>query len=492
MSKKLYITTAIPYVNGAPHIGHAMDYLLADIWARYHRANGQDVRYQIGTDEHGNKNAIKAAEQDITPQEYVDEAFKPFRYMAQKVGAEFTDVIRTTDEHHKSSVQHIWQQLKPHIYKSSYEGWYCTGCEQFYTDKEVQETNGTCPNHQKPYEHLSEVNYYLRCSDFTDQIREAIETGKMEIVPEYRKNELLELIKDGVKDVSISRPKKSLSWGVNVPDDPEQVIYVWIDALSNYITVLGYPEDDTWQLYWPADVQVIGKDILRFHALIWPSILLGIGLPLPKKILAHGFVNIGGTKISKSLGNGIDPHEIIDGYGVDAFRYYFSRHIPTLDDGDFTWEKFETAYNTELSNELGNLVQRIVAMVNRYQEGVIGDGVKAEHDSNSYHEAMRSLEFNRAIDEVWLMIRSLNVYLEDTKPWIVAKTKETDPESAAHLEEILLHAVGTIEQIADLLAPFLPTTADAIKHIFADGVISPYQGVLFPKKYLHTTEPAKH
>ena len=253
--------------------------------------------------------------------------------------------------------------------------------------------------------------------------------------------------------------------------------------------MLGYPENEAWREYWPADVQVIGKDILRFHAIIWPAILLGIGLALPKKILAHGFVNIGGSKISKSLGNGIDPSEIIDQYGLDAFRYFFARHIPTQDDGDFTYEKFETAYNTELSNELGNLVQRVVAMVNRYQAGVVGDGVKAEHDSESYHEAMRDLEFNKALDAVWLTIRSLNQYLEDVKPWNVAKAKDTDPEAAGHLEEILLHAVGTLQQVAELLAPFLPTTSAAITKIFEGGVITPYEGVLFPKKYLHTPDP---
>lgn len=489
--KNLYVTTAIPYVNGTPHIGHALDYLLADIWARYQRQQGEKVRFQIGTDEHGNKNAAKAAELGLTPQAYVDQAHLPFREMADKVGSSFTDVIRTTDEHHKAAVQYIWQQLQPHIYKSTYEGWYCNGCEQFYTDKEVETSGGTCPNHQIPYERLSEENYYLRASDFTDQIRTAIETNKMRIVPEFRRRELLELIKDGVQDVSISRPRRSLSWGVPVPGDDSQVMYVWVDALSNYITVLGYPEDSNWQSYWPADIQVIGKDIMRFHAIIWPAILLGIGLSLPKTLLVHGFVNIGGAKISKSLGNGIDPHEIIDNYGVDAFRYFFARHIPTQDDGDFTWERFEHAYNSELSNDLGNLVQRVVAMINRYQAGVIGDDLQAEHDSQLYHDAMKELAFDKAIEEVWLTIRSLNQYLENVKPWQVAKDRDTNPDAEAHLSEILSHASGTLQQIAHLLMPFLPGTATTIIRIFEGGVISPYQGVLFPKIYLHTEEP-KH
>ncbi len=491
MSKKLYITTAIPYVNGKPHIGNALDYLIADIWTRYHRANGQEVRFQVGTDEHGNKIAAKAEEANMTPQQYADSMYGNFEVLMKAVNASYTDFIRTTDEHHKKSVQYIWEKLQPYIYKGTYTGWYCVGDEAFFTDKEVQANNGICPNHNKPYEHLSEENYYFKLSAFTDKIREAIDDHKFDIVPGFRKNELLKLLESGLEDISISRPRKNLSWGVPIPGDDTQVMYVWIDALSNYITVLGYPDDESWREYWPADVQVVGKDILRFHAAIWPAMLIGLDLPLPKKVLAHGFIDVGGTKMSKTIGNVVDPMEIIENYGVDAFRYFFSRHIPTLDDGDFTWEKFETAYNTELSNELGNLVQRVVTMVNRYQEGVIGEGVKAEHDSNGYHEAMRSLEFNKAMDEVWVMVRSLNIYLEDTKPWIVAKTKDTDPESAAHLEEILLHAVGTLEQIADLLTPFLPDTAGAIKHIFADGVISKYDGVLFPKKYLHTPEPTR-
>lgn len=489
MSKKLYITTAIPYVNGKPHIGHALDYLIADIWARYHRANGQEVKFQAGTDEHGNKNAAKAVEAGLTPQQYVDQSHVNFKDFITALGVQYTDFVRTTDAHHVSSVQYIWQKLLPYIYKGTYEGWYCNGCESFVTDKEAQANNGVCPDHQQPYIRLSEDNYYFKLSSFTEQIRAALDAHRFEIVPKFRENEFRSLLDSGLQDISISRPKKSLSWGVPVPGDDSQVMYVWIDALSNYITVIGYPDDPTWQEYWPADIQVVGKDILRFHAAIWPAMLIGLDLPLPKKLLVHGHIGSGGVKMSKSIGNVVDPMEVIENYGVDGFRYFFSRHIPTLDDGDFTWEKFETAYNTELSNELGNLVQRVVAMVNRYQAGVIGEGVKAEHDSQAYHDAMHDLEFNKALDAVWVTIRSLNQYLEDVKPWEVAKRKDTDPDSVGHLEEILLHAVGTLQQIAELLTPFMPTTAAAITKIFEGGVITPYEGVLFPKKYLHTTDP---
>jgi methionyl-tRNA synthetase len=489
MTKKdLYITTAIPYVNGTPHIGNALDYLLADIWTRYKMQNGRAVRFQVGTDEHGNKIAAKAAEAGLTPQQYTDQTYKNFESLMKKIGASYTDFIRTTDPHHVASVQYIWQQLQPYIYKASYEGWYCLGHEAFFTDKEVEATAGICPDHQTPYEKVSEENYYLKASAFSDKVREAIETGRMKIVPEFRKNEFLELMKDGLKDVSISRPKKTLSWGVPVPGDPTQVMYVWLDALSNYITVLGYPDDATWQQFWPADVQVIGKDILRFHAGIWPPMLLGLGLPLPKKLLVHGFVNVGGAKMSKTVGNVIDPNEIIDGYGIDAFRYYFSRHIPTQDDGDFTWERFESAYNTELGNDLGNLVQRVGSMVTRYQAGVIGDIKQGEHDVLRYHEYMEQLQFNRALDEVWNMVRSLNQYIEEVKPWEIAKTREKDTDAEGHLSDVLAHAVGTLLQIADLLLPFLPTTAKAIHASFETGVVVP-QGALYPKIYNHTPDP---
>ena len=405
-----YITTAIPYVNGLPHIGHAMDYMLADVWARYQRQNGREVRFQTGVDEHGNKIAAKAASQNQTPQAYVDQMHGNFQNMIAELNISATDFIRTTDPHHVSAVQYIWQKLAAagYIYKSTYEGWYCQGCEAFVTDKEAAENNGICPDHQAPYQRLSEENYYFKTSAFSDHIRQAIESNKMKIVPEFRKKEFLELMKDGLKDVSVSRPRKNLSWGVPVPGDDTQVMYVWLDALANYITVLGYPDQPEWKDFWPADVQVIGKDILRFHAGIWPVMLLGVGLPLPKTLLVHGFVNVGGAKMSKTVGNVVAPMEIIKDYGVDAFRYYFSRHIPTKDDGDFTWEEFEKAYNGELGNDLGNLVQRVIAMIQRYQSGVIGEIPRPGHDMGPYRQAMEALDFDRAIDEAWQQERATN------------------------------------------------------------------------------------
>lgn len=491
MGKKLYITTAIPYVNATPHIGNALDYLLADIWTRYQVQHGREVRFQVGTDEHGNKIAAKAAELGIDPKAYTDQMYGHFEQLMKKVGASYTDFIRTTDPHHEAAVQYIWQKLQPYIYKSSYEGWYCVGHEAFFTDKEAAATEGICPDHQKPFERLSEENYYLKSSAFTDKVRDAIETGRMEIVPEFRKKEFLELIKDGLQDVSISRPRRNLSWGVAVPGDPEQVMYVWIDALANYITVLGYPDREGWQEYWPADVQVIGKDILRFHAGIWPAMLLGLELPLPKKLLVHGHINVGNVKMSKTIGNVVDPNVVIDEYGLDAFRYFFARHIPTLDDGDFTWEKFETAYNTELGNDLGNLISRVASMITRYQTGVIGEIAQGEHDMKPYYEAMNNLQFNQALDEVWGTVRSLNRYIEVVKPWEIAARREKDPDAEAHLAEVLAHAVGSLLQIAEYLVPFLPETAENIRRIFGGGVVVPIEAVggLFPKIYHHTDDP---
>lgn len=488
MAKKLYITTAIPYVNGTPHIGNALDYLLADIWARYQRQNGRDVRFQVGTDEHGNKIAAKATELGLSPQEYTDKMYGNFEILMKKMGASYTDFVRTTDINHKAAVQYIWQKLEPHIYKDKYEGWYCMGHEAFFTDKEVEATNGVCPDHNTPYQKVSEENYYLRASTFTDQIRQAIESGRMEIVPESRKNEFLELIKDGMQDVSISRSRGSLSWGVPVPGDPTQVMYVWLDALSNYLTVIGYPNNPEWREFWPADIQVIGKDILRFHAGIWPAMLLGLGVTLPKKLLVHGHVNVGGAKMSKTVGNVVDPVEIIDSYGADAFRYFFARYIPTQDDGDFTWERFENTYNNELGNDLGNLVQRVANMVVRYQAGVVSGKMTSEHDMQPYRRAVESLNFDRAIDEVWVIVRGLNRYLDTVKPWDIAKRRETDPEAAAHLTDVLEHCVGSLLQIGDMLVPFMPSTAAAIHQAFDADVVQ-VPAVLFPKLYLHTPDP---
>ncbi len=491
MSKKLYITTAIPYANAKPHIGNALDYLIADIWRRYQVQQGKEVRFQVGTDEHGNKIAAKAQDAGKDPKSYVDETHVAFKDLMSKVGAEYTDFIRTSDPHHVGAAQYVWQKMSPYIYKGSYEGWYSVGEEAFVSDKVAAANNGVSPDHGVPYERLSEENYYFKLSEFGERIRDAIESGKLKIVPEFRKNEILNMIGEGLEDLSISRPRKNLSWGIGVPGDPDQVMYVWVDALSNYITVLGYPDNEDWKNYWPADVQVIGKDILRFHAIIWPAMLMALDLPLPKRLLVHGHISSEGKKMSKTVGNVIDPNEVIDNYGLDAFRYFMARHIPTQDDGDFTWERFENAYNTELGNDLGNLVQRVASMIVRYQSGVIGEINGGEHDVQLYRDAMAALKFNEALDETWVRVRAINQYLDSVKPWAVAKNKDTDPDAAEHLNDILMTCVGSLLQVAELLVPFLPDTAAKIQATFQDGVVRE-QGVLFPKIYLHTTDPRAH
>ena len=482
---KTYITTAIPYVNGVPHLGHAEDYLLADIYSRYMSMCGNEVRFQAGTDEHGNKIEKKALELGVDVKKYVDENSKKFQEFIKKLGVEYTDFIRTTDEDHEKRVQAIWKKLEDHIYKSEYEGWYCEGCERFVTDNEYKENDGICPDHQKSYEHLSESNYYYRVSDFKDEIRAKIESDELRILPAFRKNEVLKLL-DDTPDVSISRPTAHLKWGVKVPGDDEQVMYVWMDALSNYITVLGYPDNDISD-FWPATVQVVGKDILRFHAILWPAILLGLDLPLPKTLLCHGFILANGQKMSKSIGNVVDPLEVLDKHGLDAFRYYFSRHIDTFADSDFTWEKYENAYNNELANDYGNLVQRLSNLCNKNdvdkkfleKRKVLEDGKFRntwDSDDAEYKTYMDNFEFTKGIEYAWGRIQDVNKRIEDTKPWSVAKE---NPEEAKIL---LASLIGDLLNANEMLKPFLPI-AETVEKIFTSNKIEPPKTPLFPKEF---------
>ena len=470
MSQEIYITTAIPYVNGAPHIGHAEDYLLADIYARYQTMQGKNVRFQAGTDEHGNKIEKKAKEQQIDIKTYVDQNSAKFQDFLSKFDIKYTDFIRTTDPSHIERVQKIWQRLEKHIYSSNYDGWYCEGCERFVTQKEHDENHDTCPDHQTPYQHLTESNYYFRVSDFKDEIRAAIESRKMQLLPEFRKNEVLRMLEDA-PDVSISRPVAHLKWGIPVPGDTSQVMYVWMDALTNYITVLGYPDQDI-STYWPATVQVVGKDILRFHAILWPAILLGLGLPLPQTILSHGFIQVDGQKISKSLGNGIDPVEVLEKHGINAFRYFFSKHIDTFLDADFTWEKFENAYRNELANDYGNLVQRLSVLC---QKNSVEKLDFSPAFIPEYTELMEKFEFTNAINKAWGMIQDVNRHIEEQKPWQLAKTA---PEQAR------VSLSGLVKELLIAnhhLKPFLPI-AETVESIFTGtGQILPPEVPLFPK-----------
>lgn len=476
MSDNYYVTTSIPYVNGEPHLGHAMEFIMADVLARYARGSGKTVIYSTGTDEHGGKIAEKAAELGKTPQALADDMSQKFRDLAVKLNISNDRFIRTTDKAHEDRAQLVWKALEKDIYKHSYEGWYCTGDEAFFTETEVKANNGVCPNHNRPYERIKEENYFLKLSAYGDRIKTAIESGEFVIVPKTRRNEILSLLEEGLEDISISRPADKISWGVPVPTDKEQVMYVWFEALLNYITVLGYPEHDDFKNFWPADVQVIGKDIIRFHAAIWPAILMGLKLPLAKQLYVHGFINVDGKKMSKSLGNYVSPDDIINKYGADAFRYYFLRHVPSYGDGDFSWEVFDAAYNNELANELGNAVQRTVAMIQKYQQGLIGDIPEPKHDTSKYHQALAGCQFDRALDEVWEQVRGLNQYIDEEKPWVIANSGDDD-----HLREVLAYQASCLLEIAELLKPFLPETAGKIEGVFNEGIIRPIDGTLFPK-----------
>lgn len=469
-----YITTAIPYANAAPHIGTAMDYLYADVLAR---STGSIL--QVGTDEHGTKIEQKAAELGKTSQDFVDSLQLEFEKMRDILNVDRTNLInvRTTDDFHVRRVQIIWQKLADAgvIYPGTYDGWYCVGCEEFKTQNEYDENDGMCPIHKKPLEKVSEENYYLKTSAFTEKLREFISAT---VVPEFRGKEILELIKNGASDVSISRPKSQLSWGIPVPGDDTQVMYVWVDALSNYLTVLDQDlDDETWFANlqsgktWPAEVEIIGKDILRFHTIIWGTILLSLELPLPKKLFVHGFLTVDGEKMSKSIGNIVSPTEVVEKYGADAFRYYFIRHIPTFDDGDFTWGKFEKAYNGELANDLGNLVSRLANMLMKYEITNLN-----RPKFNTELDDFNDLDLSKKLNTIWLeKVQSLNKTIEENKPWELAKT---DPEK---LEKVLLKLWNNILLAAYELKPFIPQTADKIIEIFDVEKITERPEILFTK-----------
>ncbi len=477
-----YVTTSIPYVNGEPHLGHAMEFLMADVLARRARQLGENVIFSIGTDEHGGKIAEKAAELKLKPMELADKMSARFSKLAKKLEISNDRFIRTTDEGHEQRAKLIWEALKKDIYKDKYVGWYCTGDEEFFSDKVVKDNKGVCPDHNRPYEKIEEENYFFKLSKYTEPVLNAVQSQRFLVIPETKRNEILSVLKDGLEDISISRPKDKIDWGIPVPGDPKQVMYVWFEALMNYITVLGYPEHKDFKDFWPAQIQVVGKGILRFHAAIWPAMLIGLDLPLPKTLYVHGYVTVDAKKMSKSLGNAVSPDEVIDKYGPDAFRYFFLRHIPSYGDGDFTWETFEAAYNNELANELGNAVQRTAAMIQKYLKGMVGEIPPAEHDIAQYEVALAACKFDRALDEVWEQVRGLNQYIDEEKPWTLVGDGD-----AEHLREVLAYQVSALLEIAALLEPFLPSTAARIQAVFSEAVIRPIEGTLFPKQEVDHT-----
>jgi methionyl-tRNA synthetase len=469
------VATSIPYVNGEPHVGHALEFVMADVIARTARQRGDNVIFTTGADEHGSKIFQTAERAGVTPQQLVDDMSARFSVLLQELNISNNRFIRTSSKDHEKRAQLMWKALEHDIYKAKYVGWYDVKEEEFIPEAKA-DPERMKPEHPQAYQKLEEENYFFRLSNYTAKIKEQIETGAFKVTPDTRRNEILSILNEGLDDISISRPKDKLNWGVPVPGDKEQVMYVWFEAVMNYITVLNYPDGADFKNFWPAQVQVIGKDILRFHAAIWPGMLLSAGLPLPKQLFVHGHITLNGKKMSKSLGNVVAPKEIISKYGVDPFRYFFLRHIPSYNDGDFTWEAFEASYNNELANELGNAVQRTAVMIQKYQDGIIGNVVKAEHDSAPIAEAIENCRFDRALDEIWDQVRGLNQFIEEEKPWAIAKEGDKD-----HLRDVLAYQAGCLLEIAELLTPFLPDTAAKIAAVFESGVVRPIDGTLFPK-----------
>ncbi|MBW4061103.1 methionine--tRNA ligase [Candidatus Saccharibacteria bacterium] len=473
MANKFYVTTASAYTNAGPHIGYAMELIQGDVMARYRRQQGDDVRYVTGTDEHGTKIKRSADAAGKTPKAFTDEVSQLFRDLAPALNVSTDQFVRSTDPAHEKTAQALWKACAEDIYKASYEGWYCVGCETFYTAIDVP--NHICPIHKTKLEKIAEENYFFKLSAYTSQVKELIATDKLKIYPRTRKNEIMALLEQGLEDISISRDKKQLTWGVPVPGDDNQVMYVWFDALGFYISALGYPNGADFAKYWPADIQIVGKDILRHHAAIWPAMLLSAGIEPQHALYVHGFISSGGHKMSKSLGNVVAPVQVIDRYGVDALRYYLLKEIPSESDGDFTWERMETVYNTELANDLGNLVQRVAVMITKYFGGQLGEIPAHSHDASAFEFAMNSYRFDRAIDEIWELVRGANQYIEAEKPWVLAKTDTTQ------LAYVLRQAVSDLTQIASLLLPFLPGTSAKILATFKDGKVDHSIGLLFPK-----------
>ena len=463
--KKFYVTTSIAYVNASPHVGFAMEVVQADAMARYHRLKGDDTFYLTGTDEHGVKMYETATTLGKTPQELADENSAKFRALKDLLNLSNDGFVRTTDDYHKRGAQKMWKALVDagDIYKGTYVGKYCSGCEAFVADKDL--VDGKCPNHDRVPEIIEEENYFFKLSKYSDKIRELIASGELIVAPEARKNEILNIIGEGFKDVSFSRPKNVLPWGIDVPDDDSQVMYVWCDALSNYITAIGYAETDVsmFEKFWPADVHLIGKDILRFHAGVWIGMLLSAGLPLPKAVFVHGFITSDGKKMSKSLGNVVDPADYVQKYGADALRYYLLREIPTGDDGDFSEARFVELYNGDLANSLGNLVNRVLMMVERYTGGIIKGSEKNETLEKKigdiwaeYEKSFNNFNIKVAVEHVLELLAFGNKYVDDQKPWELAKLDQPACEA------VLYNLLEILRNSAVMLLPIIPEKAEKI------------------------------
>lgn len=476
--KKFYITTPIYYPSANFHIGHCYTTIVADAIARYKRLTGYDVFYLTGTDEHGEKIQKKANEAGVTPKEYVDKIVANAKDLWKSLDISYDKFIRTTDEEHVKCVQKIFERLykQGDIYKGEYKGLYCTPCESFWT--ETQLINGKCPDCGREVHEVSEEAYFFKLSKYQDRLVKYYEENPDFIEPESRKNEMINnFIKPGLADLCVSRT--SFDWGIPVTFDDKHVVYVWLDALTNYISALGYLSDDDslFKKYWPCDLHIVGKEIIRFHTIVWPIMLMALDLPLPKKVFGHGWLVIDGGKISKSLGNYKDPREYIDTYSVDAVRYFALREVPFGSDGSFSEDALINRTNGDLANILGNLVNRTIGMINKYFDGEVSNkGVSEEIDNNLIKEAeslyikvenyMNKLEVPKALDSIFDLFRSLNKYIDETTPWILAK----DDSKKDRLATVLYNLIEGIRIGTVLLRPFIPETTEKIfKQINTDN-----------------------
>lgn len=466
-NKPFFITTAIDYVNAAPHVGHAVEKVLTDCVARYHRLAGDETYFLTGSDENSLKN-VQAAEKAGRPtEEFVAENAEAFKALAQSLDLSFDQFIRTTEERHFAGAQKMWSAFKPaDLYKKAYKGLYCVGCEEFKLEKDL--VDGKCPDHQKEPEVVEEENWFFKLSNYQDELLKLIETDTLKIYPDYRKNEVVSFIKMGLEDFSISRSvARARNWGVPVPGDESQIMYVWVDALSNYITALDYAEDgELYQKFWAADserVHVIGKGILRFHAIYWPAMLLSAGLPLPTTIYAHEYLTINGQKMSKSLGNVIYPSELVEKFGIDGTRYLLLTALPYSKDGDLSWEKMTEKYNADLANGLGNLVSRVMKLSEKVNDRTIEVG----RVEGIQKQLMTEFKVADALTEIWTQVSLANKEIDEKKPWELVKT---DPEAFG---VVMRNLLSRLRYIAYGLRPFLPSTAEKIEVALKTGKVEP-------------------